>query len=165
MQRGYTGSRQNVAVIGGGISGLVSAYRLLQQGYGVTVFEADAELGGLGGTFEHEGRQLEKFYHVMLPSDGDLLGLLEELGMSRQVIWRETSMGFLHQKQVYPFNTALDLLRSGAVADGAGCRVCIQSGTGPGGAGRDQCGGMAGAHFRDGSVSAVVAAAIARQVW
>jgi protoporphyrinogen oxidase len=88
MQRGYTGSRQNVAVIGGGISGLVSAYRLLQQGYGVTVFEADAELGGLGGTFEHEGRQLEKFYHVMLPSDGDLLGLLEELGMSRQVIWR-----------------------------------------------------------------------------
>jgi protoporphyrinogen oxidase len=115
MQRGYTGSRQNVAVIGGGISGLVSAYRLLQQGYGVTVFEADAELGGLGGTFEH----------VMLPSDGDLLGLLEELGMSRQVIWRETSMGFLHQKQVYPFNTALDLLRYGGLSVPARLRTAL----------------------------------------
>ena len=41
-------SNNHVAVLGGGISGLVSAYRLLQKGSRVTLFEASDELGGLG---------------------------------------------------------------------------------------------------------------------
>lgn len=116
---------QTVAVIGGGISGLVSAYRMLKQGYGVTLFEADAELGGLGGTFEHDGRQLEKFYHVMLPSDSKLLDLMAELGMGNQVRWQSTGMGFLHGRKVYPFNTALDLLRYGGLSVPARLRTAL----------------------------------------
>ena len=38
---------QRVAVVGGGPSGLSAAYQLRRRGYAVTLFEAQAELGGL----------------------------------------------------------------------------------------------------------------------
>jgi len=107
--------RHQVAVLGGGISGLVSAYRLLQQGVGVTLFEASDALGGLGGTFEYRGAVMEQFYHVMLNSDGPLLSLLEELDLAGTIRWQETGMGFQYEEAFYPFNTPLDLLRFGAL--------------------------------------------------
>lgn len=104
-----------VAVLGGGVSGLVSAYRLLQQGVGVTLFEASDALGGLGGTFEYRGAVMEQFYHVMLNSDAPLLSLLEELDLAGTIRWQETAMGFQYEEAFYPFNTPLDLLRFGAL--------------------------------------------------
>lgn len=106
----------NVAVLGGGISGLVSAYRLLQKGNRVTLFEATDELGGLGGTFKHKGRTMEQFYHVMINTDEHLLGLLKELDLGDEVTWTETRMGFLYGKTLYPLNTPLDLLRFGGLS-------------------------------------------------
>ena len=106
---------QQVAVLGGGISGLVSAFRLLQQGVGVTLFEASDALGGLGGTFEYRGAVMEQCYHVMLNSDGPLLSLLEELDLAGTIRWQETGMGFQYEEAFYPFNTPLDLLRFGAL--------------------------------------------------
>jgi protoporphyrinogen oxidase len=103
-------SKGNVAVLGGGISGLVSAYRLLQKGNRVTLFEASDELGGLGGTFQHEGHTMEQFYHVMINTDENLLGLLAELGLAEEATWKETTMGFLYGHELFPFNTPLDLL-------------------------------------------------------
>jgi protoporphyrinogen oxidase len=108
-------SHQNVAILGGGISGLVSAYRLLQQGVGATIFEASNALGGLGGTFEYKGAVMEQFYHVMLNSDGPLLALLEELDLASSIHWKETGMGFQYEEAFYPFNTPMDLLRFGAL--------------------------------------------------
>lgn len=104
-----------VAILGGGISGLVCAYRLLRRGAAVTLFEASEQLGGLGGVFEHEGHSLERFYHVMLNSDEHLLGLLKDLGLNGQAIWAESKMGFLHGQTLYPFNTPADLLRFGGL--------------------------------------------------
>jgi len=109
-------SRNNVAVLGGGISGLVSTYRLLQKGNRVTLFEATDELGGLGGTFQHEGHTMEQFYHVMLNTDEHLLGLLKELDLGDETTWTETKMGFLYGKTLYPFNTPIDLLGFGGLS-------------------------------------------------
>lgn len=108
-------NHHQVAVLGGGISGLVSAYRLLQQGVSVTLFEASDALGGLGGTFEYKGAVMEQFYHVMLNSDAPLLSLLEELDLAGTIRWQETGMGFQYEEAFYPFNTPLDLLRFGAL--------------------------------------------------
>lgn len=102
-----------VAVVGGGITGLASAYRLAQMGASVTLFEAANECGGLGGSFEHQGASLEKFYHCMLPSDRFLLPLLEELGIRDRVYWGPSSFGYLSRGRVFPLNSPADLLRFG----------------------------------------------------
>lgn len=104
-----------IAVVGGGIAGLTSAYRLACEGHDVELLEATASLGGLAQTFEHEGVRLDKYYHVMLDSDAHLIPLVREIGLASKLRWSETGMGIIHRGRLYPFNTALDLLRFGAV--------------------------------------------------
>jgi len=101
----------DLAILGGGISGLASARRLLQCGNRVTLYEADDRLGGLGGTFSHDGIELEKFYHCMLPTDGALLAHVAELGLAPRMVWSRTGMGFRVRETTYPLDTPLDLLR------------------------------------------------------
>jgi protoporphyrinogen oxidase len=101
------------AVIGGGISGLASAVRLAALGVAVTLYESESFLGGLGTTFPWRGGHLERFYHCLLPNDGALLSLVDELGLGHELLWRETRMGFMYQRKTYPLNTPMDLLRFG----------------------------------------------------
>lgn len=101
----------NIAVIGGGIGGLVSAYWLAKAGAHVTVYEASDQLGGLGTFFKYRDISLERFYHCMLPSDRHLLGVLHELRLDDQIYWKETSFGFMRGEQLYGLNTPLELLR------------------------------------------------------
>jgi protoporphyrinogen oxidase len=101
----------HAAVIGGGISGLASALRLAGLGHRVTLFEAEDRLGGLATTFRWRDVELERFYHCILPNDGALLGWIRELGLEGDLRWRETRMGFMHRRRIYPMNTAWDLLR------------------------------------------------------
>jgi protoporphyrinogen oxidase len=105
-----------VAVIGGGIAGLASAYFLAQRGYRPVVLEAGDRLGGLAAHFEHDGVTLDKWYHVILDSDADLCGLIAELGLADGLVWRETGMGFYVGGGLYPFNTPADVLRFGALS-------------------------------------------------
>lgn len=100
-----------IAVIGGGIGGLASAYFLAQRGYRPVLLEASDRLGGLATHFEHDGVALDRWYHVMLDSDADLCGLLAELGLSDRLTWRETGMGFYLGGRLYGFNTPADVLR------------------------------------------------------
>ncbi|HET8625426.1 MAG TPA: FAD-dependent oxidoreductase [Gemmatimonadales bacterium] len=100
-----------VAVIGGGISGLASAVRIAGLGHRVTLFEASETLGGLGATFPVADTHLERFYHCILPSDRALLAHIEELGLSNQLVWRRSRMGFTYRGRAYSLNTAADLLR------------------------------------------------------
>ncbi|MBM3784007.1 MAG: FAD-dependent oxidoreductase [Acidobacteria bacterium] len=120
-----TNLKPHVVVLGGGISGLVSALRLLQSGHRVTLLEESDQLGGLGGTFEHEGFVMEKFYHVMLNTDSNLLPLLKELNLHRDIRWKETKMGFLHGKRLFPFNTPMDLLKFGGLSIAGRLRTAI----------------------------------------
>jgi protoporphyrinogen oxidase len=106
----------SVAVIGGGIAGLASAWFLARQGYRPVVLEASDRLGGLAATFEHDGVALDKWYHVILDSDADLCGLIGELGLAADLVWRETGMGFYVGGRLWPFNTPADVLRFGALS-------------------------------------------------
>jgi protoporphyrinogen oxidase len=99
------------AVIGGGITGLASALRIASAGHSVTLIESEDDLGGLGTTFPYAGGHLERFYHCVLPEDGALIRLIQEVGLGAELHWRETGMGFMYRNRVYPLNTPLDLLR------------------------------------------------------
>lgn len=101
----------NIAVVGGGIGGLVTAYWLAKAGARVTVYEASDQLGGLGTFFQYRNVCLERFYHCMLPSDRHLLGVLREVGLEDQIYWKETSFGFMRNGRLYGLNTPFELLR------------------------------------------------------
>jgi protoporphyrinogen oxidase len=101
---------RRIAVLGGGISGLASAFHLGRAGK-VTIYEADSQLGGLGSPFIYNGFSFERFYHCLLPSDAALLAILAELGLSERIVWRETGMGFMVANRAYAMNRAIDLLR------------------------------------------------------
>jgi protoporphyrinogen oxidase len=100
-----------VAVVGGGIAGLASAYFLAKAGHRPAVLESSAQLGGLGTHFEHHGVTMDRHYHVILDSDAELIVLIAEIGLADQLRWTETGMGFLVDGQLYGFNSPLDLLR------------------------------------------------------
>ncbi|MGT2485500.1 FAD-dependent oxidoreductase [Methylobacterium oryzae CBMB20] len=71
----------HVAVIGGGFTGLAAAIRLLKAGCRVTLFEADAGLGGLAGGFDiGTGQVLERFYHHWFTNDRHVVDLVKEIG-------------------------------------------------------------------------------------
>jgi len=85
-----------VAIIGAGPTGLATAYDLAKGGHTVTVYEAEARVGGLAAGFKDAGWdwELEKFYHHWFESDSDLLHLAEELGVRDQVIFRRPKTSY-----------------------------------------------------------------------
>jgi protoporphyrinogen oxidase len=102
---------KDVVVVGGGICGLATAYRLTHAGHRVTLLESSDQLGGLGTFFRWRDGWVERFYHCVMPTDDDLLGLLGELGLRDGVRWRPTTMGMVVDGRHHPFNSAADLLR------------------------------------------------------
>jgi protoporphyrinogen oxidase len=109
------GGPGRVGVIGGGIAGLASAHYLQDAGAQVELFEAAPSFGGLGSSFSHEGHDLDRFYHVLLPTDKHLLELCEALGIRDRVYWKEAALGFCYQRRLYGLSGPLDLLQFGAV--------------------------------------------------
>jgi len=103
--------KQRVAIVGGGLTGLVTALRLSQRGFGVTVFEKEKELGGLAADFDLNGTNLERTYHHIFKSDKDIIDLIEELGLKKRLEWKESSVAQYHRGRFYSFLSPMDLLK------------------------------------------------------
>lgn len=103
--------RYHTAVVGGGFSGLASAYALARAGKSVIVLERDAELGGLAGGFTVGNEVLEKFYHHWFNNDREIFQLIDELGARDNVLLRPTRTGMYYARQFFRLSTPLDLLR------------------------------------------------------
>ncbi len=101
-----------VAIIGAGFGGMAAAYDLRKAGYEVTIFEAADFVGGLASGFKepHWDWSVEKFYHHWFASDKHMLGLIEELGLSEDVIFPRPYTVLLHDGKWYPFNSILKAL-------------------------------------------------------
>jgi protoporphyrinogen oxidase len=102
---------KNVAIIGGGILGLTSAYYLSQKGHKVTVFEKDSKLGGLLKATKIAGEYIEQAYHHVFRGDDEFLELLQELGLRDRLVWLTSSSSLYTERKFYPFNNPFDLLK------------------------------------------------------
>ena len=92
-------SCRNVAVVGGGISGLACARRLSQQGVRVTVFEAAPVLGGHIRTATVAGHLVDmgaEAVHTVAPG---MSALISELGLADELITSNPSMSWLWTKR------------------------------------------------------------------
>jgi protoporphyrinogen oxidase len=101
----------SIAIIGGGVTGLIAAYRLLQQGYRVHIFEAGPSVGGLVRTFEPGGDRLECFYHHLFTGDGAAIRMLDELDLLKTIRWRRSRVGIFYNDRIYPFTSTVDLMK------------------------------------------------------
>ncbi|MBX3080021.1 MAG: NAD(P)/FAD-dependent oxidoreductase [Anaerolineae bacterium] len=101
-----------IGIIGAGPAGLAAAYDLVKAGHAVTIFEATDRVGGLAAGFKDEGWdwELEKFYHHWFQSDHDILGLINELGLSDQVIFPRPKTSMWSRGKAYLFDNPVSML-------------------------------------------------------
>ena len=107
--------KKRVAIIGAGPMGLALASFLDDEAM-VTVFEAEAEAGGMSASFEFDGVTIERYYHFINHPDKELFALLRRLGLERDLRWRQTRMGLFHrdkkgQPALRPWGNPWALLR------------------------------------------------------
>lgn len=100
-----------IAVIGGGVTGLSASWELAETGkVEVVLFEKEKELGGLAGCFPINGENFERYHHFISTDDIHLLKTAEELGISKEISWRETKLGYFIEGKLVPFTSPVDLL-------------------------------------------------------
>lgn len=104
-------TRPRVGIIGGGITGLTAAYRLIAQGVDVTIFEAGSDLGGLASGFKLAGHSVEKAYHFLYKTDEYILALVDELGLGDKLFYNPSSVSTYYDGVLYPFMTPIDLIK------------------------------------------------------
>jgi len=101
----------DVAVIGGGFTGLSAAWELARKGVPVTVLEAEQELGGLAAAFDVGGEKLDRFYHHWFTNDRAVMDLIAELGLTDRIEINPTNTGVWFANHVFRLSTPLDVLR------------------------------------------------------
>jgi len=100
-------SKNQTAIIGAGIGGMSAAYDLAKAGKEVTILEASDHVGGLAAGFKepHWDWTVERFYHHWFHSDEHMLGLIDELGWSDQVLFPKPVTVMYYQGKFYPFDS------------------------------------------------------------
>jgi len=110
-----------IAIIGAGYGGMSAAWDLRKAGHEVTIYEAADYVGGLASGFKEPGWKwsVEKFYHHWFASDSHMLGLIDELGLSDQVLFPRPFTVMYHEGKFYP----LDSIVKAILFPGLGCGI------------------------------------------
>jgi len=105
--------RKNIAVVGGGVTGLTIADALAENGYRITVYEKDAA-GGLAYGFpcsDDRAVYVDKYYHHIFTSDSACLELLDKHELSSDILWAKSKAALFSGGRIYQFATPVDLLK------------------------------------------------------
>ena len=105
-----------VGIVGGGILGMTLALRLQGDGCAVTIIEGGSAPGGLTQSQTIGGYTWDRFYHVILQSDRNLLALLNELDLIQALRWGTTRTGFYTDGRLHSLSNSLEFLRFPALS-------------------------------------------------
>jgi protoporphyrinogen oxidase len=100
---------KKVAIIGAGIGGMSAAYDLIRNHDQVTIFDAEAYVGGLAGGFKEQNWDwsVEKFYHHWFLSDHFILDLIKELGWKDKVVIPHPRTVVYYKGKFFPLDSPL----------------------------------------------------------
>ncbi len=101
------------AVIGGGITGLSTAYYLTKNNKKVAVYEAEDGLGGLADSFKNKNWQwpLEKFFHHYFIGDNEVKKLAADLSLDDELFYKKVQTSVFSQGNIYPYDQLSDFLK------------------------------------------------------
>ncbi|MDX1909033.1 MAG: NAD(P)/FAD-dependent oxidoreductase [Bacteroidia bacterium] len=99
-----------IGIIGGGLMGMALAERLAGPDRAITVFERDTQPGGLAGWQSYGDFYWDKFYHVVLPTDKELIGFIEGVGLGDSLHWKHTYTGYYVNRKFYSISTSMEFL-------------------------------------------------------
>lgn len=105
------GSRMRVGIVGGGLMGMALARKYVADGHEVTVVEYADQVGGLATWSDFGGFDWDRFYHVILPSDQNLIGFLNELEMVNDLEWHRTYTGFFVDEKLHSISSNFEFLK------------------------------------------------------
>ena len=116
----------DIAIIGGGFTGLTAAYELGKAGHRVTVFEKEKGLGGLAHGFKRpewdlpraksRGWHLEYAYHHLFANDWAILNLMKELGLQDKLLLTRPVTANFYQDKIIQLDSPIHLLRFPALS-------------------------------------------------
>jgi protoporphyrinogen oxidase len=105
-------SRESLAIVGGGMTGIAAALELAKSGkFLITLFEKNENLGGLSSYFQWKEMIWDRFYHVILSTDTELLEFISELGLQDELFWRDTKSGFYGEGKLVSLSSSSDFLK------------------------------------------------------
>lgn len=98
-------------IIGGGMLGMTLALRLRQLGHNVTILESTDKPGGLTASWQMDGTEWDKYYHVILMSDLNTRKILTEIGLENELRWVETKTGFYSGGKLYSMSNIIEFFQ------------------------------------------------------
>lgn len=92
-----------IGIVGAGVAGMSAAWDLRAAGHDVTLFEGEAQVGGLAGGFQDDAWEwsLEKFYHHWFETDAALLKLVDEMGVRDRVLFPRPKTSYWIDGRLY----------------------------------------------------------------
>lgn len=100
-----------IGLVGAGLMGLSIADHLASAGHRVDVYEKGPQIGGLATWHDFDHFVWDRFYHVILPTDSDLLGFMDRIGLGDRIRWGATQTGYYVDSKFYPLSNNVDFLR------------------------------------------------------
>lgn len=102
----------NIAIIGGGFTGLTAAYELSLAGHSVTVLEKDQHLGGLAYGFQKKGWawHIEAAYHHLFTNDYHIISLAKKIGLAGKLIIKRPITATMWRGNYYQLDSPVHLL-------------------------------------------------------
>jgi protoporphyrinogen oxidase len=98
-----------IGVIGGGLTGLTAAHRLVQD-HEVDLFEKMPYLGGCLSSYKVNDYWIERYYHHCFSGDSSLFALITEMDLIDKLEWKTGTTGYFANNKIYPLNTPLQIL-------------------------------------------------------
>jgi protoporphyrinogen oxidase len=98
-----------IGIIGGGLTGLVAANRLVPE-HEVDLYEKMPYLGGCLSSYNINEYWIERYYHHCFSGDTSLFALITEMGLSDKLEWKTGTTGYFANNKIYPLSTPLQIL-------------------------------------------------------